>query len=340
VIEIETLGGPVDESGLDAIGELYGRVDAKYRRASYLRHLFVENPYGWALHAFARDGDAVVGHCAVVPVRARIDGRPADSGKVEAYYVDERYRRDGERGRGRNVALDVLTAVTEAAAERGIDPLHAFLTPRVGAIFERAGYHAETTNARPFVLATSAPAGGRAFSRALAAGQGVPVSIAGATLRLLTATGRAGSEAPAERDAELVDPARVDRSWTIAGSDSWEWFVGSGFLRALEVTGPQGCRALVSIEAGEPVHLLAWRPTRADLASAVALLAALARLARERRAPTLRIQPWQASEQDQILVRACRLLAFAPRAPFTIYVRSKRDDLEAVDPSPFFYVTF
>jgi hypothetical protein len=348
VIEIETLTGPLDDSDLAAIGELYGRADAKYRRRSYLRHLFVDNPYGWAIHSFARDGETVVGHCSVVPLRARIRGGTADSGKVEAYYVDERYRGNKERGRGLHVALDLLTTVTNAAAERGIDPLHAFLTPRVGGIFERAGYHAETTNTRPFVLATATrvaghdvPAKDRALSRALAAGQGVPVSVAGAALRLLTSTSLARTEAPAAADAELVEPRSAGRSWTIAGSDSWDWFVGSGFLRALEVTGARGGRALVSIEAdGEPVHLLAWRPFRADLSSAVALLAALARFARERSAPTLRIQPWNASEHDRLLVRACRLLAFAPRSPFTVYARSGRGDLEAVSPSPFFYATF
>jgi hypothetical protein len=218
--------------------------------------------------------------------------------------------------------------VTGAAAERGIDPLHAYLTPHVGAIFERVGYDAETTSSRPFVLATS--------SRVLAAAQRIPVSIARTALRPATR-----SESPADSDAELVEPASADGSWTIDGSDSWNWFAGSGFLRVLEMPGPRGCRALVSIEAdGEPMHLLGWRPARRDLSSAVALLAALAHFARERRAPTLRVQPWQASEHDQILVRACRLMAFAPRAPFTIYVRSERDDLDAVSPSPFFYVTF
>jgi hypothetical protein len=328
VIEIETRTGPLDDAGLAAVGELYGRVDEKYRRPSFLKHLFVENPYGWAIHSFARDGEAVVGHCAVVPVPARVDGRPADSGKVEAYVVDERYRRDKELAKGRHLALDVLTAVTGAAAERGIDPLHAFLTPHVGAIFERAGYRAEMTTTRPFVLATS--------SGVLAAAQRVPVSIARSALRVV-----ARPEPPTDSDAELVEPASDALSWTIAGSDSWEWFAGSGFLHALEVTGARGGRALVSIEGdGDPLHLLAWRPKHADLSSAVALLAALARFARERSAPTLRIQPWQGGEQDRVLVRACRLLAFVPRAPFTIYVRSRRDDLDAVSPSPFFYATF
>lgn len=322
MIEIETLTGPLDEAGLAAVGDLYGRVDEKYRRPSFLRHLFVENPYGWAIHSFARDGETVVGHCAVVPVRARVEGGQADSGKVEAYFVDERFR-----GRGLHVARDLLTSVTEAAVERGIDPLHAYLTPRVGAIFERAGYRAETTSFRPFVLAT-------ATSGALAAGQRIPVSVARAGLRPVVR-----SEALLETDAQLVEPASGD--WTIAGSDSWEWFAGSGFLYALEVTGRRRSRALVSIEAdGHPVHLLGWRPVRADLSAAVALLTALARFARERSAPTLRIQPWQAGEQDWFVARACRLLAFAPRAPFTIYVRSGRPDLGAVSPSPFFYATF
>ncbi len=332
MIDIQTFAGPLDHSRLESVGSLYGSVDPKYREPAYLRRLFVENPYGWALHAFAQDGDEVVGHCSVIPIRARVDGRLADSGKVEAYVVDERYRRTSERGRERPVALDLLRAVCDTAAERGIDPLHAYVTPHVGAIFERAGFRAETTNARPYVLATTAS---DPLSRALVVAQRVPVAVVGAIAR----SGPLRTEDATAADADLVEPSNTDGTWTIAGNDSWDWFLDGGSIRAVELDGRRRARALVLSEAdGEQVHLLAWRPSRPGLASAAALLAALAGFARDRSAPVLRIQPWAESSGD--LVRACRLMGFVPRSPFTVYVRSERANVERVSPSPFFYATF
>ncbi len=340
MIDIETFAGPLDDSGLESVGSLYGRVDPKYLQLAYLRHLFIENPYGWALHAFARDGDEVIGHCSVIPVRARVGGRTADSGKVEAYVVDERYRRSRERGGERPVALDLLWAVSDAAAERGIDPLHAYVTPHVGAIFERAGYRAQTTSARPYVLATSSPRRD-VLRRALVVGQSVPLTVVGAVGRGIAGTGPMQSEAATGADSKLVEPSNMDRSWTIAGNDSWDWFLASGSIRALELPGRRGIRALVLTEAeAEQVQLLAWRPSRPGLASAVALLAALAEFAKEGSARTVRIQPWPSKEGDGALVRACRLMGFIPRSPFTVYVRSARAIVEPVSPSPFFYATF
>ena len=320
MIEIETVVGPLDDAGLEEVGRLYGRVDAKYGHLSYLRHLFVENPYGWAVHSFARDGAEAVAHCAAVPIKARVGGELVDSGKVEAYVVDERYRRGGERGSERPIALDVLRAVSDAAAERGIDPLHAYLTPRVGAIFERVGYVAQTTSARPYVLATD----GRPAARAQ---------------RLLVS---AVPSPPVRLEPVVSSPADPSKAgWTIAGEDSWGWFTASEAIHELELPGSRGGRALVLAgEEGEPVHLLAWKPKRETLRSAATLLAALARLARQRSAPTLRIQPWPGIGGEAALVRACRLLAFVPRSPFTIYTHSTRPDLPPVSPSPFFYATF
>lgn len=322
--EIRTIVGPLDDGGLAAIAGLYGRTDAKYGSHAYLRHLFVDNPYGWSLHSFAYDGNTPVGHCAAIPVRARTDRGTVMSGKVEAYFVDERYR-------GRSLALELLAAVSDAAEEHGIDPLHAYVTPRVGAIFERAGYRAHVTGARPYVLVSSAHG---APMRVLAAGQSALASLAGAVLR----AGRVRIEATTDGDAALVDPGQVGTSWTIAGSDSWTWFAASGFISVLEL---DGARALVAQQGpGQPLHLLGWRPPRNSARAAVALLAGSTRVARERSASTVRVQPWAGIGGEKTLVRACRLLALAPRAPLTIYVRSVNAGFAEPVPSPFFYATF
>jgi hypothetical protein len=321
--EVRTIAGPLDDEGLAAVAGLYGRTDAKYSSPAFLRQLFVDNPYGWSLHSFAYDGDTPVGHCAAIPLRARTGDGVVMSGKVEAYFVDERYR-----GGTPSLALQVLVALSDAAQEHGIDPLHAYVSPRVGAIFARAGYTAHATGGRAYVLAC----GGSGAARAVAAGQGAITTLAGA----LAQTGGVRSDEPADDDAALVDPGSVGPAWTIAGSDSWEWFAASGFVSALEVAG---ARAVVALQGeGQPLHLLGWRPERPGLRSAVALLAGLRRVARQRSASTVRIQPWPGVGDEATLVRACRVLALAPRAPLTIYTRSASAGIPA--PSPFFYATF
>jgi hypothetical protein len=324
--EIRTLVGPLDDGGLDAIASLYGRTDAKYRSPAYLRQLFVDNPYGWSLHAFAYDGGTAVGHCAAIPMRARADGGTVMSGKVEAYFVDESHR-------GGGLALELLRALSDAAEKRAVDPLHAYVTPRVGAIFERAGYQARVTGARPYVLVASSHGGGAAV-RALAAGQNALASLADAVVH----AGKATVDAATGDDAALVDPGPAAQAWTIAGSDSWEWFAGSGFIKAIELGGT---RALVAHQGeGQPLHLLGWRPSRGGVRAAVALLAALRRVSRDRSASGVRVQPWPGVGGGEALVRACRVMALAPRPPLTIYVRSANAELPDPVPSPFFYATF
>jgi GNAT superfamily N-acetyltransferase len=324
--EIRTLVGPLDDDGLDAIARLYGRTDPKYRSPVYLRRLFVDNPFGWALHAFAYDRGDAVAHCAAIPVRARTDGGTVMSGKVEAYFVDERYR-------GAGLALELLVALSDEAEARGVDPLHAYVTPRVGAIFERAGYRAHATGVRPYVLVVSSHGGGAAV-RALAAGQNAFASLAGAVVH----AGKARVEAANGDDAALVDPGSAESAWTIAGSDSWEWFAATGFISAVELGG---MRALIAHQGeGQPLHLLGRRPSRTGARAAVALLATLRCVARERSASTVRVQPWPGLGGEDELVRACRVMALTPRASLTIYVRSATAELAQPAPSPFFYATF
>jgi hypothetical protein len=170
--------------------------------------------------------------------------------------------------------------------------------------------------------------------RALAAGQSALASLAGAAAH----TGKARVEAANGDDAALVDPGPAGTAWTIAGSDSWEWFAGSGFITAVELGGT---RALVAHQGeGQPLHLLGWRPSRAGVRAAVALLAALRRVARERSASGVRVQPWAAVGSEKALVRACRVMALAPRPPLKIYVRTPNAELADPAPSPFFYATF
>jgi hypothetical protein len=78
--------------------------------------------------------------------------------------------------------------------------------------------------------------------------------------------------------------------------------------------------------------------------SALAAVAACARVAARERAAALRYQPWRSPGGDGNLARAARLLGLVPRRELnTLYVRSSRPELAtpgAVELTPFLYATF
>src|SRR5262245_66483117 len=81
--------GPGSEESLDAIAATYGTVDRRYADREFCRIVFNENPSGYSYHAFVKDGDRVVGHYAVIPIRTRSRGVLVTSGKGEALFLDE-----------------------------------------------------------------------------------------------------------------------------------------------------------------------------------------------------------------------------------------------------------
>jgi hypothetical protein len=144
-------------------------------------------------------------------------------------------------------------------------------------------------------------------------------------------TADAGREAYLEATVRKWLGARPDSSVELPR------FAASGLVAAVELPGS---RALVAHQGeGQPLHLLGWRQSRGGGSTAFALLAALRRVAQGRSASTVRVQPWIGTKSEDELVRACRMLAFAPRPPLTIQVRSASAAFPGPAPSPFFYAT-
>jgi GNAT superfamily N-acetyltransferase len=342
MVEIVTVEGPLEPRRLGWIADLYGRADAKYCRPEILDHLFTRSPAGPGLHAFALDEGRPVGHCAVVPMRARCSTRELRCGKLEALFVDESYR--GRRSGAEPVVRAMLARLYAVADEQGFDLLHAYVTPRVGRVIgflPLAGVGEQT-------LVTVIRPGSRAATAPLAAAQGAVRELAymlakgavrrpgEATLRPLTGD-----------DAELADGAPPPPGrWTLLAEDAWDWYRSSSLLRVLELSGPHGCRALIQVPGspGEPVRLIGWRPERARLLSAILLLGAVGRVARRSGATTFRFQPWGSPAGNGTLKQACRLLGFVPRNDLTtLWVRTRDPSLaraEAVVPTPLFYLAF
>ncbi len=351
MVEIRRIRGPLDDEQLAWLTEIYGPVDTKYRSLAYVRHQFVENPYGWSAHVFAVAEEGAVGHCGVVPFRARFGDHVLTVGKLEALAVAPAYR--GQREDGGSVATDILVALYPFAVENGMRVLFGLAPPAVARIHVRAGCRQVPLDAPAYVFVSSR----RTFvtqsgslrrniaAAALSVVQNATLSGAYAGTRLVTgAWARPREEHPGEADADLARSFADEGSWTVSGSDAWEWYVGSGVLRALEVPGRFGSRALVRIDESDEttVQLVAWRPRREGLLPAILLLGAAAAIARRRSAPTLRFQPWRGSGGDGALARACRLLGFVKRreAELLLYSGDATFGDANVQLTPFFYVTF
>jgi hypothetical protein len=330
VTHIVTLAG-VDSERLEWIARLYGNADPKYRDRSFLSHLFMRNPIGPSLHAFAVDGERPVGHCCIVRTRARHGADPLPAGKLEALWLEEPYR--GRRPDGTTVVRTLLDRLYAFSDECGIDLVHALATPQIGKVIAFTPVEGVAERSLVSVLeADTLPA------RALAA-------IQRAVRSAVTTGGARGKvREPTAGDADLVEVALPPSGcWAVVGEDAWDWYRTSPLLRVLEL---DGCRGLIQLPAvdHEPLRLVSWRADRPSLRNALRLLATAARVARDHAAASLRFQPWAGARGDGALARACRAAGFIPRADMTtIWVRAHDRRLtqqDAVVATPFLYLGF
>jgi hypothetical protein len=329
MVEIATLAGPLEPERLRWVADVYGRADPKFRRTDVLEHLYTRSPAGGGLHAFALDDGRPVGHCSVVPMPARRGTAPLRSGKLEALFLEEQYR--GRRPNGEPVVRELLTQLYAFADEHELDVVHAYATPRIGRIIGFDPLEGVGAPSRVAIVLAR-----RRAERALASAQWIARAVVRNGEPLLR-------EARAD-DLDLVaaDPPAAGR-WTSLAEDAWDWYRSSPLVRVVELAGS---RALVQIpgKAGEPVRLIGWRPERAGLRPAAALLASLARVAEREHAGAVRFQPWESPAANGDLRRACRLLGFVTRRDVTtLWVRARDPALaraDAVVSTPLFSLGF
>lgn len=336
MVEIRTVCGPLDEEHIGWIADLYGPVDHHYASRDYVRHQFVDNPFGWSANVFAVDDGVGIAHCGVVPFRARRGDTPFVAGKLEALAVAESHR-GGRMPSGRSIAIEVLSTLYPFALENGVEIVFGLAPPNIAPIHVKAGCRAATIDAPTYVLVTKPR---DAKQQALALGQRALLGTAYALGRIVTwSWERPEIGEPLVADADLVEATAGDGEWTVSGSDAWDWYMGSAVLQAVDLGGS---RAIVRLERGANTQIVAWRPKRPGLLPALLLLGALARLARRSDSPTLRFQPWRGSGGDNGLARACALLGFVRRGEATVVLSSTDPAFEklALRLTPFLHVTF
>lgn len=340
-LEVVAIDGPLDPDRLGWIADLYGAADPRYRRREFLEHLFVRGPAGPALHAFAVADGAPVAHSAVVPTPARRGSETLRTGKLEALYVAESHR--GGRGNGVPVVRRVLDALYDLADTRGFQVLHAFVAPRVGRTIGFTRVDGVSPPSLVALLRPSRTGPAAAAEWALATAQFGAGAIAGAGLRVAGAR----DSAPLTRAVDAVDatlletPPLPSGAWAVVAERALDWYATSPFVRILEPG--DGSRALVQLPGSprEPLRVAAWRSPSPGVRSAVVLLDAAARLARESGAATLRLQ---IPRPDPHLRRAARALAFVERNDLTtLWVRTADPALaeaDAIVPTASLYLGF
>jgi hypothetical protein len=329
--EIVTVAG-LDEQRLNWVADLYGNADPKYLDRPFLEHLFLRNPVGPSLHAFAVDGDRPVGHCCVVRTNARLGHAELPAGKLEALWIEGSHRK--QRGPdGATLVRTLLTRLYAFSDANGVQLVHALATPRIG---------------RVIAFTPLRPVGERSLV-GVATGSSIAASALGLFQRALREAGAAPlgpvSVRPAtDADADLADvPVPADGRWTIVAGDAWHWYRASPLIRVLEL---ESSRALVQLPASphESLRVVGWRSERPGLRAGLRLLAAAGRLARSKGASTLRFQPWDGPSGDGPLGRACRLAGLVPRDDLTtVWVHSPDSELvrpEAAVSTPFLYLGF
>ena len=337
MIELRLFRGAPGDEETNAIVDLYGPSDRKYAEPRFVRHQFAENPFGWSLHVFAYDGARAIGHCALLPLPARIGDETVASGKFEAFVVDPEYQ-SSTLAEGGLVGLGLLAELYTGAEEAGFAILQDLAQPELGLMHRMHGAHRVPVPWQTLVgVGNLDTLGTLGTGRALAA---TGLAFGQRAAQLLSAPISGGAVVRAVEASDEPPPLRGLRSstWTLEAADMWEWLARSGLLAWVEE--PSGGRALVRVPgpAAQAAELLDWRPGRRRLAGAIATITAAARLGREGR--SIRIAN---PSGDEDLRRAARLLGFLPaRDPLTLYVKSLRFDIDATDVAvtPYFFATF
>jgi len=141
-LRLELRRGPLEAAALEAIARTYGTVDPRYANAAFADTIFNRNPYGFSWHALAWEGERVVGHYAVIPMRARGGGASFLSGKGEALFLEESCRartaRVGDLEAPAGIAL--MNALHAHALADGAAVLHNITSAEIGMIQRMDGF--------------------------------------------------------------------------------------------------------------------------------------------------------------------------------------------------------
>jgi hypothetical protein len=321
------------DDALDAIAGTYGTVDGRYASREFCRAVFNGNPHGYSHHAFVRDGEQVVGHYAVVPVRVRARGATLISGKGEALFLAEPYRARSLPLPGGAVpaGIALMSALHDHAGAAGIALLHNITSREIGMMQRMQGFRAlhVTLDQRHFLIrpgelsaVRQAPA--RAYAaRALSLAQRALLALA----RTLPSPA-VDVEAPvnAERHSAALAAAGGDRvAWTISWDpETLAWLARLGRLKVVSIADRPDQFAVVS--SGDIGEVVLWHVPPTAAGSGLAILRALVGRSARDGGHVVSVTRRVAAGAGPSLKLTLGALGFVPqRIPLTIYVKADDD---------------
>jgi hypothetical protein len=138
-IHLDVLKGPVGKTELEGIARTYGRHNRRFQSLEFCRTVFNENPYGYSHHAFAYDGERVIGHYSAIPMRLRDRGKRVFAARGEALFVEEAYRPRPVDVDGKQFpcGIALMDTVWSRAWADGVELIYLTTTPDLARILQR-----------------------------------------------------------------------------------------------------------------------------------------------------------------------------------------------------------
>ena len=137
-INIKIVDGPVNRDILQSIADTYGKTNSRFRSLDFNDKFFNKNAAGPSYHALIYDDKKVVGHLAVLPLYIIDRSQLVLSGKGEALYIEEEYRK--ETINGIPCALALLSKIHSYAFTKKIVLQHNLAANDVGALYRLNGF--------------------------------------------------------------------------------------------------------------------------------------------------------------------------------------------------------
>jgi hypothetical protein len=327
--------GPISDELLDAIGATYGTVDRRYADREFCRIVFNQNPNGYSYHAFVRDGNRVVGHYAVIPIRACARGALVTSGKGEALFLEEAHRRGVIAGPGSDLpaAMALMRIVHERALEDGLAVIHNITSPEIGVIERLLGFRVLTVWRDQVHFFVTLPK--RSLKNMSVRNFGAWIASIGQRLLLLAARGalrltggpaiEVNPAAHADRHLEaLAATGGRGSGWSVSRDlETLRWFQKLGRIEVVAIAGRPDHFAVVT--TGTLREILLWNVPRGSVRSGLLLASALVTRGVRDRAQTLSTSRELAVEGGASFGLPLRALAFLPRRVFIVLYAKSAD---------------
>jgi hypothetical protein len=359
-MEIVLMRGPLSDDWLRPITQLYGSHDPKYSAEEFCRYQFNENAFGFSLHAFARAGEDIVGHCAVIPVATQVAGVTRMTGKTESLFVRRDYRKFlipyGDQQQ--TLAVTMVRHLYEFADEQGFSVIHSLGRAEFAKIHAAGGARVLEFQRRQFAFFLRPEAVRKLL------GEGVEVAEAERIFerqrrRYQASRSRAqgldaqrqeiGPDNLAELDLTAFTELTVksDR-WTVSPTaETAQWYLGSQALRRMRAScGEERCDFIYSAAgSGSWLEIFDWRCRAHPASLALWSLCRMIEDAEREGRELVCFFDWTAYNPSAgVLQRAGKLLGFEMvEKPRLIYVRSEDKAFSSVEQmsfSPYFYAAF